>query len=63
MEPTGMTWRKSTYSSGGSTNCVEAANIPGTVLVRDTKQEGRRNRVTLSVPAGAWHRFVSEIKR
>ena len=31
-------WRKSSYSDGGGTNCLEIAdNCPGTVPVRDSK--------------------------
>lgn len=56
-------WRKSSYSGGTGGQCVEAGSTFGAVLVRDTKQESKRDRVTLSVPASAWRRFVSEIKR
>ncbi|MEU0389417.1 DUF397 domain-containing protein [Streptomyces chartreusis] len=32
-------WRKSSYSDGGGTNCLEVAdNHPGIVPVRDSKQ-------------------------
>lgn len=31
-------WRKSSYSDGGGTNCVEVADgVPGIVPVRDSK--------------------------
>jgi hypothetical protein len=37
-------WRKSTRSSGNQGACVEVAdNLPGRVLVRDTKDRGRRH--------------------
>ncbi|SFN97347.1 protein of unknown function [Actinomadura madurae] len=37
-----MTWRKSTYSGGSSTqsDCVEVARISGGVGVRDSKAPG-----------------------
>jgi hypothetical protein len=31
------TWRKSTRSSGGGSNCVEIASLPRVVAVRDSK--------------------------
>jgi hypothetical protein len=35
---TGATWRKASYSSSTGGNCVEvAANLPGVVAVRDSK--------------------------
>ena len=38
MDLTGARWRKSTRSSGNGGACVEVAdNLPGVVLVRDTK--------------------------
>jgi hypothetical protein len=51
-------WRKSTYSSGNSDNCVEVATDGG-VLVRDTMNRGG---ATLSVPIAAWSAFVTTIR-
>lgn len=49
-------WRKSTRSNGSSGNCVEVAdNIPGVVLVRDSKD---RTGPVLTFGAGAWTAFV-----
>jgi|HubBroStandDraft_2_1064218.scaffolds.fasta_scaffold874482_2 Domain of unknown function (DUF397) len=31
------TWRKSTKSAGGSSNCVEIAHLPGLIAIRDSK--------------------------
>jgi len=31
------TWRKSTRSSGGGSNCVEVAHLPGLIAIRDSK--------------------------
>lgn len=54
-------WRKSTYSNGGADACIEVASTPGTVAVRDTKQEGRRDRTTLSFTPAAWARFTGSL--
>ncbi|MGD0374076.1 MAG: DUF397 domain-containing protein [Streptosporangiaceae bacterium] len=41
MDLSGATWRKSSYSGGNGGNCVEvAANLPGIVAVRDSKDRG-----------------------
>lgn len=48
-------WRKSTRS-GGVSNCVEVAdNLPGIVLVRDSKD---RSGPVLTFNPAAWSRFV-----
>lgn len=31
------TWRKSTRSSGGGSNCIEVAHLPGLIAIRDSK--------------------------
>ena len=31
------TWRKSTRSSGGGSNCVQVAHLPGHIAIRDSK--------------------------
>jgi len=53
------TWRKSSYSTGGSNQCVEVAGDATAVLVRDTTD---RDGCTLSVSAGAWARFTSALR-
>lgn len=53
------TWRKSSYSGGSTGNCVEVAGSSAT-LVRDTTDRGG---VTLSLPAPAWHAFITRINR
>ena len=61
MDLTGAQWRKSTRSSTNGGNCVEVAdNLPGRVLVRDTKD---RDGGTLSFAPGAWRAFVSLAKQ
>jgi hypothetical protein len=53
-------WRKSSHSSEGDGNaCVETANSPTQVAVRDTKAPAR---ATLTFPAGAFTLFVEALK-
>lgn len=50
-------WRKSSYSDGGGTNCVEVSDsFPGLVPVRDSKTP---TAPALFFPAGAWSAFVA----
>jgi hypothetical protein len=58
MEKQDMRWRKSTYSSNGGANCVEAATSDH-VLVRDTTD---RSGPTLSFSTAAWAAFTSTLK-
>ena len=53
-------WRKSSYSGSNGGDCVEVADQAGRVLVRDTKD---RSGAVLGVGAGAWRRFVGQVKR
>ncbi|MFF2921454.1 DUF397 domain-containing protein [Streptomyces celluloflavus] len=56
----GTAWRKSSYSDGGDSNCVEIADgLPGTVPVRDSKNPGGD---VLFIPAEAWSAFISGVK-
>ncbi|MET8452463.1 DUF397 domain-containing protein [Streptomyces sp. NPDC005209] len=53
-------WRKSSYSGGGDGNeCVEMANSPTHVAVRDTKAPAR---ATLTFPTGAFATFIEALK-
>ncbi|MFI6763184.1 DUF397 domain-containing protein [Micromonospora sp. NPDC050417] len=53
-------WRKSSRSGGTGGNCVEVAdNLPGTILVRDTKD---RDGGTLAFGPEAWSAFVGFAK-
>ncbi|WP_184539962.1 DUF397 domain-containing protein [Micromonospora polyrhachis] len=53
---TGALWRKSTRSDNGGSTCVEVAdNLPGVVLVRDTKD---RDGGTLAFNPSAWRSFI-----
>jgi len=53
-------WRKSSYSGGNGGNCVEvAANLPGIIAVRDSKDpEGPALRFTPE----QWHAFIAEAR-
>lgn len=53
-------WRKSSYSDGGQTNCLEVADsVPGFVPVRDSKAPGPV--ILLSAPA--WTVFINGLRR
>ncbi|GAB3157789.1 hypothetical protein GCM10027290_59630 [Micromonospora sonneratiae] len=61
MDMTVAEWRKSTRSSGNGGACVEVAdNLPGVVLVRDTKD---RDGGTLTFGPDAWRAFVGFAKQ
>ncbi|PWU46630.1 DUF397 domain-containing protein [Micromonospora globispora] len=52
-------WRTSTRSSSNGGNCVEVAdNLPGVVLVRDSKD---RVGGMLTFAPGAWRAFVGQL--
>ena len=52
-------WRKSSYSDGGQTNCLEVTDdLPGIVPVRDSKVPDSR---PLLFSAGAWSVFVKGV--
>ncbi|MGX4691740.1 DUF397 domain-containing protein [Streptomyces sp. JNUCC 63] len=54
------TWRKSSYSGPGDGNeCVEIANSPTHIAIRDSKAPAR---ATLTFPAGAFSAFVQALK-
>ncbi|MEO3744558.1 DUF397 domain-containing protein [Plantactinospora sp. B5E13] len=54
-------WRKSSRSSSNGGNCVEVAdNLPGQVLVRDSKDQ---TGPVLTFGPHAWRGFVNLAKR
>ena len=58
---TNAMWHKSTRSGNNGGACVEVAdNLPGVVLVRDTKD---RDGGTLTFAPAAWSAFVERAKR
>ncbi|PWR04923.1 DUF397 domain-containing protein [Micromonospora acroterricola] len=59
MDMTGARWRKSTKSGGNGGDCVEVAdNLPGVILIRDTKN---RDGGTLVFGPTAWRAFVTQL--
>jgi hypothetical protein len=52
-------WRKSSYSGTSGGDCVEAADLDGRILVRDTTDRGG---VVLSLSPGAWHRLTGALR-
>jgi hypothetical protein len=52
-------WRKSSYSGTNGGDCVEAANMDGRILVRDTAE---RRGVVLSVSPDAWCSFAATLR-
>jgi len=56
MDVTGAQWHKSTKSGNNGGDCVEVAdNLPGRVLVRDTKD---RDGGILTFTPATWQAFV-----
>ncbi|EST27796.1 DUF397 domain-containing protein [Streptomyces roseochromogenus] len=55
-DASGLVWFKSSYSDSNNPNdCVEVANTPATIHIRDSKQtDGPR----LRVAPGAWTEFL-----
>ena len=60
MEATSLSWRKSSYSGNGGSDCVEVArNLPRTVAVRDSKDPSGP---VLSVAPAAWRDLITDVK-
>jgi hypothetical protein len=53
-------WRKSSYSSGNGGNCLELGTMPGAILIRDTKDNGRGP--VLRVTPADWTRLLKSVK-
>ncbi len=54
-----VTWRKSSYSGANGGGCVEVAQLPPVVAVRDSKDpDGTR----LTFSPGEWRAFVAGVK-
>jgi hypothetical protein len=53
-------WRKSSFSGNGGGSCVEVADQPAHVLVRDTQD---RTGPVLKISPGTWRRFADQVKR
>jgi hypothetical protein len=60
LDLTKADWRKSRYSSSNGGNCVEvAANLPGIVAVRDSKDP--HGPVLMFTPA-EWRAFIGGVR-
>ncbi|CAL9565361.1 DUF397 domain-containing protein [Streptomyces sp. enrichment culture] len=51
----GLSWYKSSYSSGSGGQCVEVADAGAAVLIRDSKQP---DAALVAVPGAQWTAFV-----
>jgi hypothetical protein len=52
-------WRKSSYSNGGDSNCLEVADqFPGLLPVRDSKVPAGP---VLTIPETSWSTFVAAV--
>ncbi|MCP2335651.1 DUF397 domain-containing protein [Actinomadura rupiterrae] len=60
MKQAEPTWRKSTYSQGGGSDCVEIAESGPGCLVRDSKDTSGP---VLKVDAVTWHAFIGRLKQ
>ncbi|AWW39748.1 MULTISPECIES: DUF397 domain-containing protein [Streptomyces] len=60
MSTSELAWFKSSYSSGGSGDCVEIALTPSTVHVRDSKdRQGPR----MAVSPAVWGDFLGHLTK
>jgi len=59
MDLTSVSWRKSSYSGGNGGNCIEVADLPGTVAVRDSKDP---DGPALLFTAAQWAAFTARVK-
>ncbi|GAB2722537.1 DUF397 domain-containing protein [Streptomyces bullii] len=54
-------WRKSSYSGEGDGNdCVEIANTPTRIAIRDSKAPAR---ATLTFPVAAFAQFIAAMQK
>ena len=58
MDLTGVQWRKSTRSSGNGGDCVEIADLPDMVVVRDSKDPSGP---VLTFSPAAFRTFVATV--
>jgi hypothetical protein len=55
-----VTWRRSTRSAGGGSNCVEIARLPGLIAIRDSKNPYGG---MLMVGSAAFQQLTDRLKR
>jgi hypothetical protein len=60
MQTLSAPWRKSSYSTNGGQNCVEAASAGGAVLIRDTTD--RAHGPVLRFTPGAFANFTTRLR-
>ncbi|MFF2386204.1 DUF397 domain-containing protein [Streptomyces sp. NPDC058108] len=61
MNPTGLAWTKSSYSTNEGGACLEIAPTPATVHIRDSKNpEG--GAPVLAVAPAAWTAFLRTVR-
>ncbi|MEV2195844.1 DUF397 domain-containing protein [Streptomyces phaeochromogenes] len=58
MSTTELAWFKSSYSSGGDGDCVEVANSPTSIHIRDSKNTRGPE---LALSPTAWGDFVASV--
>jgi uncharacterized protein DUF397 len=59
VEPSGLTWRKSTASGSSGSACVEAASLPNSVLIRNSRN---RKGARLSFRYLAWKALLASVR-
>ncbi|WP_081639959.1 DUF397 domain-containing protein [Actinomadura flavalba] len=59
MNPKTPAWRKSSHSGPEGNHCVELANTPGKVAIRDTKNP---TGATLLVDRTSFHRLTNKLR-
>jgi hypothetical protein len=59
QEGRAVAWRTSSFSGANGGQCIEAGSVPGSVLVRDTKN---RAGAVLAFSADAWRAFAAQVR-
>ena len=59
MDLTSVSWRKSSYSGCNGGNCIEVADLPGTIAVRDSKDP---DGPALFFTSAEWAAFPARVK-
>ena len=59
FDPKNAVWRKSSFSSGGESNCVEVAMTDELVAVRDSKDPQGGH---FTLPPDGWRGLLASIK-
>lgn len=59
LDPSGVTWRKSSFSESKEQDCVEVARVDQLVAVRDSKDP---HGPVLTFTPSVWSGFLTEIK-